>query len=109
MAMKQLSRTSLSWCPLAVALSLWLLWGAGPPGSNPPAPSRRPAHQRCRLLIQVNPRTIPIYNEYTGNTDATETAEIRRRVDGYIDQRLFGAGQLLKADELLYVLDQRLL
>ena len=32
------------------------------------------------------PRTIPIYNEYTGTTDATETAEIRARVDGYTDQ-----------------------
>jgi membrane fusion protein (multidrug efflux system) len=58
-------------------------------------------------VIQVNPRTIPTYNEYTGNTDATETAEIRARVDGYVDQRLFDAGQLVKADQLLYVLDQR--
>jgi len=58
-------------------------------------------------VIQVNPRAIPIYNEYTGSTDATETAEIRARVDGYVDQRLFDAGQLVKANQLLYVLDQR--
>jgi membrane fusion protein (multidrug efflux system) len=58
-------------------------------------------------VIQVNPRSVPIYNEYTGTTDATETAEIRARVDGYIEKRLFDAGQIVKADQLLYVLDQR--
>jgi membrane fusion protein (multidrug efflux system) len=58
-------------------------------------------------VIQVTPRTIPIYQELTGTTDATETVEVRARVDGYIDQRLFDAGQLVKATQLLYVLDQR--
>jgi hypothetical protein len=29
-----------------------------------------------------------------------------RRVDGFIEQRLFDAGQLVKANELLHVLDQ---
>ena len=91
-----------------VALSLWLIWGAGctevksesqQETSNAPAVSV--------TVIQVSPRTIPIYNEYTGTTDATETAEIRARVDGYIEQRLFDAGQLVKPNQLLYVLDQR--
>jgi membrane fusion protein, multidrug efflux system len=108
MAMKQLSRMSLSWCPLAAALSLWLLWGAGcsevKSASTPESP-RTPAVPVT--VIQVTPRTIPLFQEYTGTTDATETAEIRARVDGYLEQRRFEAGQLVKADQLLYVLDQR--
>ena len=108
MAMKQLSRMSLSWCPLAAALSLWLLWGAGCSEVKSASPQETPSAPAVPVtVIQVTPRTIPIYGEYTGTTDATETAEIRARVDGYIDQRLFDAGQLVKANELLYVLDQR--
>src|SRR5882724_1302218 len=108
MAMKQLSRMSLSWWALAVALSLWLLWGTGCSEVKSASTQETPSAPAVPVtVIQVNPRTIPIYNEYTGNTDATETAEIRARVDGYIDQRLFDAGQLVKADQLLYVLDQR--
>ena len=108
MAMKQLSRMSLSWCPLAAALSLWLLWGAGCSEVKSASPQQTPSAPAVPVtVIQVTPRTIPIYGEYTGTTDATETAEIRARVDGYIDRRLFDAGQLVKANELLYVLDQR--
>ena len=108
MAIKQLSRMSLSWCPLAATLSLLLLWGAGCSEVKSASTRRPPVHQRCRSRSsRSTPRTIPIYNEYTGTTDATETAEIRARVDGYIEQRLFDAGQLVKANQLLYVLDQR--
>jgi membrane fusion protein, multidrug efflux system len=108
MATMQFSRTSLSWWALAVALSLGLLWGAGCSEVKSASTQETPSAPAVPVtVIQVNPRTIPIYNEYTGNTDATETAEIRARVDGYIDQRLFDAGQLVKADQLLYVLDQR--
>jgi membrane fusion protein, multidrug efflux system len=108
MAMKQLSRMSLSWYALAAALSLWLLWGVGcsevKSASTPETPS---APAVSVTVIQVSPRTIPIFNEYTGTTDATETAEIRARVAGYVDQRLFDAGQLVKTNQILYVLDQR--
>jgi membrane fusion protein (multidrug efflux system) len=108
MAMKKLSRASLSWYRLAVAWSLLLLCGAGCNEVKSASKQETPSAPAVPVtVIQVNPRTIPIYNEYTGNTDATETAEIRARVDGYVDQRLFDAGQLVKADQLLYVLDQR--
>src|SRR5712691_11534565 len=57
--------------------------------------------------IQVSPKTVPLYTEYTGTTEALDTVEIRARVDGYIEQKRFEAGQTVKAGELLYLLDQR--
>jgi RND family efflux transporter MFP subunit len=108
MATMQLSRTSLSWCLLAATLSFWLLWGAGCTEVKSASTQETPSAPAVSVtVIQVSPRTIPIFNEYTGTTDATETAEIRARVDGYIEQRLFDAGQLVKPNQLLYVLDQR--
>ena len=57
-------------------------------------------------VIEVSPKA-PLYTEYTGTTDALETVEIRARVDGFIDQKLFNGGQVIKAGERLYLLDQR--
>jgi outer membrane protein, multidrug efflux system len=59
-------------------------------------------------IIQVNPMTIPIYKKSIGSIDATGTTEIRAQVDGFIEQQLFDAGQLVKANQLLYVFDQRI-
>lgn len=106
--MKKLSRTSLSWYRLGIALSLLLLCGAGCNEVKSASKQETPSAPAVSVtVIQVNSRSVPIYSEYTGTTDATETAEIRARVDGYIEQRLFDAGQIVKADQLLYVLDQR--
>jgi membrane fusion protein (multidrug efflux system) len=58
-------------------------------------------------VIEVSPKALPLYTEYTGTTDALETVEIRARVDGYIDKKLFHGGQVIKAGERLYLLDQR--
>jgi membrane fusion protein (multidrug efflux system) len=100
--MKHLSRASLSWYPLALALALSLLWGAGSSQETPRAQAV------AVTVIQVTPRAIPLYKEYPGSTDATETTATRARVDGFVEQRLFDTGQLVKANQLLYVLDQGL-
>jgi membrane fusion protein, multidrug efflux system len=108
MAMKQLSRTSLSWYAMVVALSLLLIWTSGcteVKSASQQETSGTPAVSVT--VMNVNPRTIPIYNEFTGTTDATETVEVRARVNGYIEKRLFDAGQLVKLNQLLFVLDQR--
>jgi multidrug resistance efflux pump len=89
-------------------MTFWLLWGVGCSEVKSASTQEAPTAPAVPVtVIQVTPRTVPIYNEATGNTDATETAEIRARVDGYIEKRNFDAGQLVKANQLLYVLDQR--
>jgi membrane fusion protein (multidrug efflux system) len=106
--MMQLSRTSLSWYSMVVALSLLLIGISACTEVKSASTQETPSAPAVSVtVIQVNPRSVPIYNEYTGTTDPTETAEIRARVDGYIEKRLFDAGQIVTADQLLYVLDQR--
>jgi membrane fusion protein, multidrug efflux system len=72
--------------------------------TKPAAPSATPV---TVSVIEVSPRALPVYTEYTGTTDALETVEIRARVDGFIEQKLFNGGQVIKAGERLYLLDQR--
>ena len=107
--MQHLRPTSLAWYALVLPLSLLLLWGAGYTEAQSARRQEMPSASAVSVtVIQVNPMAIPIYNEYTGTTDATGTAEVRTHVDGYIEQQLFDTGQLVKAKQLLYVLDQRL-
>src|SRR5262245_10500032 len=100
-------RVIVSLCVLALSL-LWLsrftMLQVAHSQTKPGAPSAPPP---TVSVIEVTPKALPLYTEYTGTTDALDTVEIRARVDGYIEQKLFHGGQVVKAGERLYLLDQR--
>ena len=58
-------------------------------------------------VVEVEPRDIPLYVEYAAQTYARDMVEVRGRVDGFIEKRLFQAGSDVQAGQLLYVLDLR--
>src|SRR5882757_5704600 len=47
------------------------------------------------------------WDEYTGRFIPVATVEIRARVSGFIDSIHFKDGQIIKKDDLLFVIDQR--
>jgi membrane fusion protein, multidrug efflux system len=58
-------------------------------------------------VIEVQPSDVPIYTDYTAQTYARDLVEVRGRVDGYIEKRLFQVGADVAAGEVLYTLDLR--
>lgn len=50
---------------------------------------------------------VPIYSEYAAQTFARDMVEVRGRVDGYIEKRLFQVGSDVSAGQALYELDRR--
>lgn len=58
-------------------------------------------------VIKVEPKDVPIQQEYIGKTFSLNTVQINARVNGYVDQWLFRPGDLVKQNQLLYVIDQR--
>src|SRR5580658_859960 len=50
---------------------------------------------------------VPIYSEYSAQTFARDMVEVRGRVDGYIEKRLFQVGSDVSAGQALYELDRR--
>jgi membrane fusion protein, multidrug efflux system len=58
-------------------------------------------------VVELQPRTVPIFAEYAAQTFARDAAEIRGQVDGYVRKRLFKTGADVKAGEPLYILDLR--
>jgi membrane fusion protein (multidrug efflux system) len=58
-------------------------------------------------VIDVQPERVPIYGDYVAETYAREQVEVRGRVSGFIEKRLFNTGSDVKAGQVLYVLDLR--
>jgi membrane fusion protein (multidrug efflux system) len=90
-----------------LGLLLLLCFSMLPVAHSQPKPGPPSAPPATVSVIEVSPKKLPLYTEYTGTTDALETVEIRARVDGFIEQKLFQGGQVIQAGERLYLLDQR--
>jgi membrane fusion protein, multidrug efflux system len=58
-------------------------------------------------VLEVHAQDVPIYGEYAAQTFARDMVEVRGRVDGYIEKRLFQVGADVVAGQTLYVLDRR--
>jgi membrane fusion protein (multidrug efflux system) len=58
-------------------------------------------------VVEVQPTNISIYSDYTAQTFARDLVEVRGRVDGYIENRLFKVGSDVATGEVLYTLDRR--
>src|SRR5215475_674351 len=101
------TRVAVSLCVFALSLLMLLCFSMLPVAHSQTKPGAPSAPPPTVSVIEVTPKALPLYTEYTGTTDALDTVEIRARVDGYIEQKLFHGGQVVKAGERLYLLDQR--
>ena len=68
-----------------------------PPAPMPPA------------VVVASPLVIRLteWDEYTGRFEATDTVDVRARVDGYLDSIHFRDGAIVKPGDLLFVIDPR--
>lgn len=82
---------------IAGSLVVLLLWtGDHAQGPPPPVSVAAPIAKR-----------ITQWDEYSGRFEAAETVEVRPRVSGFIETVHFKDGQLVKAGDLLFTLEQR--
>ncbi|MBP2302466.1 efflux RND transporter periplasmic adaptor subunit [Azospirillum picis] len=88
----------------AAAAGLWL---AGPAGGGP-APARAQAAGAPPVTVSRPLRQDIIeWDEFTGQFQAVDSVAIRARVSGYLDSVNFRDGQMVKAGDLLFVIDPR--
>ncbi len=71
---------------------------AAPPAAPPP-PEVTVARPVAKKIVE--------HGEYTGRMSAIENVSVRPRVSGYIVQIPFKEGNIVKKDDLLYVIDPR--
>jgi len=86
---------------LSAGLSiLGLFAGCGKPNEySPPPPPEVTVSNPIR-------RSVTNYLEYTGATKAVETVELRARVKGFLKERHFEEGSVVKEGQLLLVIDE---
>ncbi|HEX6137696.1 MAG TPA: efflux RND transporter periplasmic adaptor subunit, partial [Casimicrobiaceae bacterium] len=58
-------------------------------------------------LQAVAPRTFPVSFEYVGQTHGSKDVEVRARVTGIIEKRLYQEGSFVKAGQPLFEIDPR--
>ncbi|HTG09531.1 MAG TPA: efflux RND transporter periplasmic adaptor subunit [Candidatus Eisenbacteria bacterium] len=58
-------------------------------------------------VVAVGQRSVPVYGQYVGQTEAVKTVEVRARVEGFIERQVAPDGADVKAGDVLFVIDPR--
>ncbi|MEZ4598369.1 MAG: efflux RND transporter periplasmic adaptor subunit [Syntrophotaleaceae bacterium] len=69
----------------------------------PVAPPPRPEV----VVIEVQPRTVPVTFEYVGQTQSSHEVQIRSRVTGFLDKRTYTEGAIVKKGQVLFLMDDK--
>ena len=56
---------------------------------------------------KVEPQTFAVSFQYVGQTQGSKDVEVRARVTGIIEKRLYQEGSFVKAGQVLFVIDPR--
>jgi len=86
------------------ASALLVLGGCGPQGQQggfhgfPPAPV---------TLLEVKTATVPMQFEYVGQTAGSKEAQVRARVTGILEKRVYQEGARVKAGETMFIIDPK--
>lgn len=59
------------------------------------------------IIQRIDARTIPIEWEFVGQTESSRLVEIRTRVEGVLDKRLYEEGTLVQKGQVLFQMDDR--
>ncbi|GGE65138.1 acriflavin resistance protein [Shewanella carassii] len=59
------------------------------------------------VVEEVEQATVPVYGNYVGITKASLDVEVRARVDGFVEERLFTEGSAVNAGDILYKIDNK--
>jgi membrane fusion protein (multidrug efflux system) len=82
---------------LAALLALGACSDKAPPSGPPPAPEVG--------VVTVAPKTLDVPTELPGRVEAARVAQVRARVTGIVQKRLFAEGSDVKEGQVLYQID----
>ena len=85
---------------IAALTALLLLSACG--GGAPPAPPPPEVG-----VVVAEPREVTTYVEVPGRVQAVRTAQVRARVDGIVQRRVYDEGSDVKAGQTLFLIDPR--
>lgn len=84
---------------LGAALALLAACGEGPP------PASRPPVEVTAVTVQA--QDTPVTFEFVAQTQSSREVEIRARVAGFLERRLYTEGELVKEGQVLFQMDRQ--
>ena len=88
---------------LIFTLATGLLLAAGCSKEAPPAAAR----VADVTAVTITPRDTPAIYEFVGQTQSSREVEIRARVDGFLERRVYTEGMPVKAGATLFLMDRK--
>lgn len=85
---------------LLAALLLLAGCGNGTPADGPQGPPPMPA-----VFLTVSPESVSVEAEYAGRVHGSREVEVRARVAGILEERLYTEGQTVRAGDPLFRID----
>jgi RND family efflux transporter MFP subunit len=83
----------------AASVALLIVPGCKAPAVPPPPPPE--------VIVETpTQRDVTIFADFTGNTQAIESVEIRARVDGFLEKFTFVPSSFVRKGQLLFVIEQ---
>jgi membrane fusion protein (multidrug efflux system) len=58
-------------------------------------------------VIKIEPKDTPVAFEFVGKTASSRRVEIRSRVEGFLDQRVYTEGTMVEAGDVLFIMDKK--
>jgi membrane fusion protein (multidrug efflux system) len=74
--------------------------GNQPPEEPPPPPTEV-------TTVTVSPKDTPVELEFVAETQSSRQVEIRARVEGFLEKRLYTEGELVTAGQTMYQMDRK--
>jgi len=96
---RHLLREALQGVGILAALAL-LLAGCGKPETPAPAPPEV-------SVIKVQPGDTPVTFEFVGSTASSQQVEVRARVDGFLNERVYTEGSIVKLGQIMFQMDPK--
>jgi len=82
----------------------FLAIGAGCGKKEEAKPEAKPAEV---FVVKVEPRDTPISFQYVAQTQSSHQVEVRARVNGFLDRRVYTEGDTVKAGQVLFLMDKK--
>src|SRR6059058_877445 len=90
---------------ITLALAAAATAACSPSGGQTAAPHGFPPAEVT--TVEVTPRAFPVAFEYVGQTLGSKDVEVRARVTGIVEKRLYQEGMPVKAGQPLFTIDPK--
>ena len=74
-------------------------------GCNEPDGATQPIPEVSVMMAE--PRDIPVYTEFVGKTMSSRHIEIRSRVEGFLEKRLYEEGAMVQEGQVMFQMDRK--